>query len=290
MITTWISSGINALVNIKRKNIWIWFIIDQRLDIDEIFIIPVKVIITALAPTIDWDDVFNTSAVSFVSEFVVEVELFPLEELPFPDVCEELATVHIPLLKLYPRTHWEQTELLKSDHVLQLRAIQLITVTVIFFWIGEETPTTVDKINIQKSASTETSGGVQVNKPVLEFMMAHVGAVDPTQFAMLYVIEVDPAEEQVRSGVTVRTLFSITENDWSEIWNFTSEVVELVNIKETLWVPGIVTEQVWEAIFEAAPVYEVIWSIAGERADIERTIEGLKSWWISIYSAENFVA
>ena len=173
---------------------------------------------------------------------------------------------------------------------MQLRAIQLITVTLIFFWIGEETPATVDKINIQKSVSTETSGGVQVNKPVLELMIAHVGTVDPTQFAMLYAIEVDPAEEQVRSGVTVRTLFSITENDWSEFWNLTSEVVELTNIKETLWVPGIDTEQVWEAIFEAALVYEVIRSIAGERADKERIIEGVKSWWISIFSAENFVA
>ena len=117
---------------------------DHRLAIDELFIILVNITTTAVAPVIDWVVVPNALEVSAVSEDFAEFELVSVELLEVEELeellevellevevlevelleDELLSTTHIPMVKLYPVSHWAHTKLLVSEHVSQFEAIQ----------------------------------------------------------------------------------------------------------------------------------------------------------------------
>ena len=189
-IACWTSSGIYALVNSKRKNIWSWLIINHKLDIEELLITLNIVINPKVTPTITWK--------------IIENLLFELFDSDVEDWDDwDNWAYQYPDFKSYPKFHKCHTKLEELVQILQFFTSQFLTISLNKLKIGLETPFTKELMLKKNSVSLLTSGDEIFNSPVFESIEIQEGAIDPFTPLILKVINVLPENDQVKYGMNL---------------------------------------------------------------------------------------
>ena len=142
VMTVTTSCAIKPPVSRRRKNNWIWFIIDQILEKEDMLIQLEATAIPAVVPEIDFVNVL--AAFAFCDGSIFEFDELVLELL-FP-VFELLGKEQVPELKVYPVLHSIQVVSLCDAHVIQFATAHLTTDTLTTLWITDATPEIVESM------------------------------------------------------------------------------------------------------------------------------------------------
>ena len=135
VMTVTTSCGIKPPVSKRRKNNWIWFIIDQILENEDMFTKLAATAIPAVVPEIDFVNVLAAFA-------FCDGSIFELGELVF----ELLGKEQVSELKVYPVLHSIQVVSLCDAHMVQFATAHLTTDTLTTLWITDATPEIVESM------------------------------------------------------------------------------------------------------------------------------------------------
>ena len=125
-------------------NIWIWLIIDHKLAIEDKFVKLVPTDIKVIAPIKTWLAVLSNFA---VSDTEVSCWMGWIGWMGWVGWIDGIfGKYQFPKLKLYPVLQVAQIEESVIVHIWQFPTVHLLTVRLIIFWTGLDTPEIVDKI------------------------------------------------------------------------------------------------------------------------------------------------